>query len=100
MGAVDGELLLRHPLWGAVADDRFLLRHRPLPGAVAIDEMVTALRYGLEIFVDVVGAGGRVHPASALVEALINEELPPGHRAIGVQALLTRDLHLGAEEKR
>src|SRR5258706_12645626 len=99
MCVVDSEILLRHALWSPVANDGLLLGHRPLLGAVAIKEMVAAFGYGLEILVDVVGAGGRVHPARACVESLIDEELSPRHCAIRVQSLLTRHLHLDAEEK-
>src|SRR5450759_1239338 len=100
MGAVDREIFLRHSSGSAVADDGFLLHHRSLLRAVAINEVVAASRPSLEILVDVVSAGGRVHPARAVVEALIDEELSPRYRAIGIQPLLTRHLHFGAEEKR
>src|SRR5204862_2201128 len=82
MGVEDRKILLRHSLWSTVANDRFLLRHRPLRGAVAINETIAAFRYSLEIFVDVVGTGRRVHPAGAVVEALVDEELSPGYRAV------------------
>src|SRR4051812_41405123 len=41
-----------------------------------------------------------MHPAGAVVESLVDEELTPRYRAVVVEALLTRNLHLGAEEKR
>ena len=100
MRVVDRELLLRHSLWSPVPDDGFLFRHGPFLRAVAINEMVAASRNRLQILVDVVGAGGRVHPAGAIVEALIDEELPPGYRTVVIQPLLTGHLDLGPEEKR
>src|SRR6202008_1083190 len=100
MGAEDGETLLRHTLRSLVANDGFLLQNRTLSRIVAINEVVTAPGDGLQILVDVVGAGRRVHPAGAVVEALIDEKLSPRHCAIGIQALLTRHLHFGAKEKR
>ena len=100
MGAEDREILLRHSLWSFVANDGFLIQHRPLRVSVAIDEVVATLAHRLQILIDVVGARGRVHPARPIIEALIDEELSPRYGAVVVQTLLTRHLHLGAEEKR
>ena len=41
-----------------------------------------------------------MHPAGALVESLIDEELSPRDRAVRVQPFVARHLHLGAEEER
>ncbi len=49
--------------------------------------------------VDVVDAARGVHPAQPVVEPLIDEELAPRQRAVGIQALLTRDVCLFAEEE-
>ena len=40
-----------------------------------------------------------IQPAR-VVEALVDEELAPGHRAVGVEPLVARHLQLGAEEER
>ena len=41
-----------------------------------------------------------MHPPGVLVEALVDEELAPGDRAIGVQSLVAGRLQFGAEEER
>src|SRR5207237_9592294 len=48
-------------------------------------------------FIDIVDAARRVHPAGVGVEALIDEELAPGRRAIGTKAFVTRHLQFRAE---
>ena len=41
-----------------------------------------------------------MHPAGALVEALVDEELAPGHGAVGVEPFVADHLQFGAEEER
>ena len=97
---VDGEILLRH-------SGRGLVRHadrdggqRALAGAVLVHVAVALLRHGLGVIALVVHAARGVHPSGALVEALVDEELSPRHRAVGVQPFVARDLHFGAEKER
>jgi len=76
-------------------DDR-LRDERPLAVAVAVNEIsrrVFFLRDGFEIFVDDIAAVRRVHPADAVVEALVNEELSPRHRAVGREPFVADDVH-------
>jgi hypothetical protein len=40
-----------------------------------------------------------VHPAQAIVEPLVDEELAPGGGAVGVEAFAAGDLLFGAEEE-
>jgi hypothetical protein len=40
-----------------------------------------------------------VHPAHALIEALIDKELAPGHGTIDVEAFIARDLQLGTKKE-
>jgi hypothetical protein len=41
-----------------------------------------------------------MHPTGMLVETLVDEELPPRHRTIGVEPLIARHLQFGAKIKR
>src|SRR5260370_5473899 len=66
-------------------------------GAISVIQSVRLRDDGFGIFVDGIAAVRRVHPAVALVESLIDEELPPGHRAIDVQSLLADHLQFVAE---
>ena len=45
-------------------------------------------------------AARSVHPADVRVEALIDEELPPGHGAICIQPFFAHHLQLGPEIER
>ena len=94
--AVDGEFALSPfrsaVLYGTVI---FSTVDRPLLGAVAVGEAVALLRHRLEVLVDVVDAARRVHPAGALVEALVDEELSPGQRAVRVQPFVAGHLRFG-----
>ena len=51
----------------------------------------------LQELVYVVDLAGGVHPARRAVEALVDEELAPGHRAVRVPARVAGHLELGAE---
>ena len=103
-GAVVGEIcrefFLAHAGGGFVRDGDVLDGDRPIFVAVAVDEPALLASHGLEVLVDVVDAARRVHPAGAVVEALVDEELAPRDRAICVQPLLARHLRLGAEKER
>ena len=100
VGAVDGELLLRHARGGLVGHRDRARRHRPLLGAVLVEDAGVLLDDGLQVLVDVVDAAGGVHPAGLLVEALVDEELSPREGAVGVEALAAGHLRLVAEEER
>ena len=99
VGAVDGEFLFGHAGRGLVRHDDLGRSHRALLFAVAVDEAVTLLDDGFEVFVDGIDAARGVHPAGLFVEALVDEELAPGDGAIGVQPLVAGHLQLGAEEE-
>ena len=47
-----------------------------------------------------VGSGGGVHPAGVFIKTLINEELAPGHCAIGIKPLFTDHMDLAAKKER
>ncbi len=82
-------------------NDDLLHDERPLFRADAIGvAAVGLLRDRLDILVDVVDAARGVHPAGLVVEALVDEELSPGQRAVGVQAFLAHHLRFLAEEER
>src|SRR5207237_1861177 len=68
---------------------------RPALRAVAIAETVTPPLDLLRELVDAIDATRRVHPPRVGIEALIDEELAPGRRAISVQALVASHLLLG-----
>ena len=90
----------RPPLGGTVGQRDRLRRHRPQLVAVTVG--APAVRPGhdrLGELVDVVDAARRVHPARVRVEALVDEELPPGGRAVGVEPFAARHVLLGAEEE-
>ncbi len=73
---------------------------RALFGSVFVEEAVAFLADdGFEILIDGVDAAGGVHPAGAVVEALIDEELAPGDGSVGVEAFVAGHLQLGAKEE-
>ena len=81
-------------------NDDALLDDRPLLSADDVEALAVLLDDRLEILVDVVNAAGRVHPAGLVVEALVDEELPPGERAVGVESFFAHHLGFRAEEER
>ncbi len=89
----------RRPVLRSVRHDHRAGLHRPLFGAVFVDVPAALVRHRLEVLVDVVDAAGRVHPAGAIVEPLVDEELAPRERAVRVQALVAHHLRFGAEEE-
>ncbi len=100
MGAVDREVTLGHRAGRrAIGHGDGGGDHRPFLSAVSVEELAVLPDNGLGELVHHVDAAGGMHPASVLVEALIDEELPPGGRAIGVQPLVGTHLQLGAEEE-
>ena len=68
--------------------------------AVAIEQLAILVHDRLGEFVDHVGRGRGMHPADVMVEALVDEELSPGCRAIDVEASVAGHLQLGAKEER
>ncbi len=98
--AVDGEFALRHPRVGPVGHCDPSLDHGTLLVAVEVVDAVVPLHDGLQELVDVVDAARGVHPAGPLVEALVDEELPPRDRAVGVEPLVADHVQLGPEEER
>src|SRR5262249_35231783 len=100
MGAIDSERLLGHSRVGFVGylDDGGA--DRPFFIPVLVIEAVSLFNHCFEIPIYCVNGAGRVHPTTSLVEALVNEELPPGGGAVGVQTLVARHMQLGPEEER
>ena len=97
---VGGERLPRHAGGGLVRNHDLFRPHGEFLPAVLVVVPVAALGDGLQKFVDVVHAAAGVHPAGGGVEPLIDEELSPGHGAIGVEPLVARHLEFGAEVER
>ena len=91
---------------GAVGENDFLGDERPGLGAVAIGGRGGAggrgrsSDDGLEVFVDHIGAVGSVHPAEAVVEPLVDEELAPSDGTVGVETFFADGVDLGTEIKR
>src|SRR5690606_29606873 len=81
---VRSERALAHPALRAVRDRDRARRHGAQLVTVAVEVAPVPANRGLEEPVDVVDAAGRVHPPGALVEALVDEELPPCDRAVRV----------------
>ena len=101
MGPIGRELALRHAVRRFVGHHDLLRDERLLFGADLIGvAAVGLLRHRLEVLVDVVDAARRVHPAGLVVEALVDEELSPRQRAVGVQAFLADHVRFLAEEER
>src|SRR5277367_5639401 len=65
--------------------------------AVLIVQSTRLLEDGLGVFVDCVAAVRGMHPAVVRIEPLIDEELSPRYRAIGVQSLLAGHLQFRTE---
>ena len=98
VGTPGGERAARHAAIGcAVGHGDALLGQRAPIGAVQIMIFAALLLHGQRELIDIVDARRRVHPAGVPVEALIDEELPPGAGAIGIKALAAFDLGFAAE---
>ena len=98
--AVDGEAARLEPAIRAHLDRHGIHEHRAFLTPIPIRPSGGGARHRLRILVDRIGAARGVHPPRAVIEPLIDEELSPGHRTIGVEPLLTRHLQLLAEEER
>ena len=61
---------------------------------------VRALHNGLLKFIDDIRTGGSMHPTVVLIEALIDEKLPPRYRSVSVEAFFADHVYFAAEEKR
>ena len=80
---------------------RDLIRfHGPHLVAVAVNEFSIDLTYVLDKLVDEVDARRRVHPARVLVEALVDEKLPPRDRTVGIEPFLADHVDLATEVER
>ena len=100
MGGVAGEGALGElAVFGTVGNGDGLFGDRAQFLAIAVEETIALRHDRLGKFIDIVDAARRVHPADMAVEALIDEELAPGDRAIGVQSLVAAHLQFGPEEE-
>src|SRR5262245_49520838 len=100
VGAVDGEFLLGHSVAGSVRHSNLIDRNRPLFPTILVKEAAILFFDGFEIFIDRIHSARCVHPASAIVEALVDEKLAPGRRAVSIQTLLAYHLQLRPEKER
>src|SRR5579884_274440 len=99
MRTIDRELPLRHSRFGLVRHSDFAYDHRTFFIPVFVKESIALLLHRLKIFVDGIDTAGSVHPAHAVVESLVDEELSPGGGAIGIEPLITHHLQFGAEKE-
>src|SRR4051812_32021668 len=83
----------------AIRDRDPVAHDRPRLAAVAIRVALPALGDGLGELVDVVHAAGCVHPSRAVIEALVDEELSPGHCAVCIESFVADHLQLRPEEE-
>ncbi len=97
--AIYREGLLGHPGVGLVGHLDYGRHHCPLFVAVLVIEPIAFLHDGFEILIDGVNRTRRVHPTAMLVEALIDKDLSPGHRTIGIQPLVAGHLQLRSKEE-
>ncbi len=101
VGAIDREGAgLHRAVGGAVGHADRGDRHGTQGGAVAVEGLAALVDDGLGELVHGVGACGGVHPAGAVVEPLVDEELAPGRGAVGVQPGVTGHLGFRAEIER
>src|ERR1051326_6684891 len=78
---VNRELLPGHSVRGLVRNRNSSHSHGPVVVLISEKKAVVLLDYRFQVLVDVIDATGRVHPAHALIESLVDEELTPGYRA-------------------
>src|SRR5690606_38324232 len=84
----------------AIAQSHVTAHQRPQLLAVAIAQLpVIATHDGLGELIDVVDTAAGVHPARTWIEALVDEELAPGHGTIGIQSFIAAHLQFRAEEE-
>jgi hypothetical protein len=100
MRVIHRECALRHPFAVFVLERYLGHLDRTNFIAVAILQFATLFEHVLHKLVHEISIGRCMHPAGILIEALVHEELAPGHRAIGVKSLLADDMKLAAKEKR
>ena len=100
LGAVDRELFLGHPIPTLVGNRDLFHIDEALLTSVPVVQFAGPFDDRLEVFVNIVHAARRVHPADAVIETLIDEELTPRHRAVCIQTFRTKHLRFGPEEKR
>src|SRR5271166_53631 len=100
MGAIYGKFLFRHAVAGPVGHRDSGCYYRTLLVSVPIVELIAAFCDGLQILVNRIDTAGSMHPAGMVVEALVNEELTPRDRAVGIQPFLAHHLQFGSEEER
>src|SRR4051812_23395446 len=92
-----GELAGLQAIAAPIAQGDPLRSHRPQVTTVAVECLRLLLDDRLRVLVDRVGPGRGVHPAEPRVEALVDEELSPGDRAVGSEPAVAGHLQLGAE---
>jgi hypothetical protein len=97
---VGGKGLRRHAARRAVRHLDDLDTHRPQLTAAAVKEPALCPHNGLSELIDIIRARRRVHPAHVFVEALVDKELPPCHRPIGVEAMVARHLQFRPKKER
>ncbi len=95
MAVEHGEGASLHAILRLVAQRDLLRSKGPRLRAIFVGVTAWAARRGddgLCIFVYRIDVAGSVHPSGAIVEALIDEDLPPRDRSVGVQTLVAGDL--------
>ena len=100
VAAIGSDRARGHAGGGLVGQRNVLGLHLALAVTVFVEHLAIALDHGLEVFVDDVAPAGGVHPPGALVEALVDEELSPGDRAVGIEALFAGHVDFGPEVER
>src|SRR4051812_30134187 len=85
------------PVRKSVADLDRSNPKRPAGAAVTVTAGPALLLDLFGKFIDHIDAARRMHPAEVRVEALVDEELPPGRRTVSVEPLVPRHLQLRAE---
>src|SRR5439155_10302087 len=98
--AIDGERLFSHALHGFVRHSDHRGGYWTFFVAVLVVELVALPNDRFQIFIDSVDGARSVHPAAVLVETLIDKELAPGHRAVGIQAFVAGHLQFRSEIER
>src|SRR5438105_13118279 len=97
MRAINGELFLSHSVPALIGnrDCSYLQRTFFIP--VLVIEIGTLLDDRFQVLVDIVDTTRCVHPTGAVIEALIDEELTPGDRAVRIQTFRAEHLRFGPE---
>ena len=71
--------------------------HRPFFITITVNECAILLGNLFDELVHKIDIGGGVHPAGVFIKPLVDKKLPPGDRAVGVQALFADHVHLTAK---